>query len=164
MWGGGTRGSPITASEMCLFHKEFGWPKDAEIVDELRYFTKPASTTDFRSAANFNLFGCGRSGLAVCYQALVNSRAFDVVHRGITNFPENLPRSDAESASVVLMVEGHLQCQPARVSREVVVVAGTSWSPKVCDLALCHFGRPEDASESELRVPFEICLSRRDCM
>lgn len=164
MWGGGTRGSPITALEMYRFHKQVGWPSDNEISDELRYCTKPAPPETFQDTTGFNLFGCGRSGIAVCRQSLVNPLAFDVVHRGIVNFLDNLPRSEAESASIVLMVEGRLQGQSGEVCREVAVVAGTCWAPRVCDLALCHFGRAEDASDRELRAPFEICLSRRDSL
>lgn len=160
-WGGGNRGSPVTALELYRYNQEFGWPSDPEVFDRTAYHTDPDKVTDFGASSGFDLWGCGRSALAVCKHSLAHPLDFDMVHRGLTNFLDKVPKSLAESASIIVMVEGRLRGDGLRLSREVAAIVGTCWSPKVLDIAMCMFERPELACAGALHTPFEICFSRR---
>lgn len=161
VWGGGTRGSPISAAELAAHHKESGWPKDDQVFDESAFHIAPDSSIDFQASASFNLWGCSRSALGICWAALPRQADFDLVHKGLCNFIDFVPRKDAESGSLMVMVEGRLRADGATLGREIVVIAGTTWSPKVFDVALCQFDCSENERSLVLETPFLCCLSSR---
>lgn len=162
LWGGGTRGSPISALELYQHHQDFGWPSDAEVFAKTEFHTPPDHTIDFAGASDFDLWGCRRSALAVCKASLASRQDFDTAHKGMCNYLDKMPRAKAESAGVMVMVEGVLRPNARNLAREIVVIVGTSWSPKVFEVALCYFEREEAVTEAQLALPFDVCLSRRE--
>lgn len=60
----------------------------------------------------------------------------------------------------MLMMEGQLLGAGGK-SRVIVLVSGTSWSPKVSDLARCHFEDDADVSVGQLSFPFRCRLGSR---
>lgn len=161
IWGGGCRGCPVSALELCIYHNEHGWPRDAEVFDTTAFHATPDQSKDFRACAGFDLWGCHRSASTVCKRALARSVDYETVHRGLCDYLSRMPKDKAESSMVAIMVEGKPRSGGGRIAREIGIIAGTCWSPKVFDIALCHFGCVEDATSDVIALPFEFCLSHR---
>ena len=162
LWGGGSRACPVSAAELCRHYREFGWPSDEEVYSPNEFNIDQLCGVDFDSMEHASfLHGCGRSLPGVCEAEASSVPSFSLVHRGFTNFVESLPRSVSESGCVLLMLE----CQPTQlhgqIARQVYLVTGACWNPKVCDVARCYFEVEQKAWESPLTYPFDVCLARR---
>lgn len=140
---------------MCNFHGESGWPKDAEVAQENACHTPPKLRG--RILPQF----VGLLPLRLVW-APEGAHAPFALRQGLMNFLDTLPRVGAESGSVVMMVEGPLRSHQKQGYLELEVIAGTCWSPRPFDAALCCFGHTQDAFTTELLIPFEISWSRRD--
>lgn len=92
---------------------------------------------------------------------MTHAGAFEVTHKGLCNFLDHMPRSEADSATVMILVEGACRRNPEHRRMEIGVIAGTCWSPKVFDILLCHFEDATSQHVGDLCLPFECRLSRR---
>lgn len=161
MWGGGTKASPVSAMELYRFHKEIGWPSDADVYHSDKFHTKPEEVPELNDSRNFPLWGCAVCGSGVCQAQLEHPRDFALVHKGMCNYLESMSREAAESGNTMIMVQGTRRGAPSQVFRQVVIIAGVSWSPKFFDAVLCKFGDADHEQIAELPPSFECCIMRR---
>lgn len=137
VWGGGVSACPISAAELWRAHLEHGWPKDDEVYSASDFHVKCDGEADFSNCASFDLWGCTRSAFGVCRATLPHAKAWEMTHRGLCNFLEHMPRAAADAGDVLIMVEGELREVPGKCERQLAIIAGTCWSPKVFDLVRC---------------------------
>lgn len=161
IWGGGVKACPISAAELWQMHQEVGWPRDEEVYSAGAFHVNADLLMDVDAGSGFDLWGCPRSATAVCLATVANTEAFNLVHSGVCNYLEFLPRAAADNGDVMLLVEGTLKASPGSFSRDIIIVAGTCWSPRAFDLVRCRFGDDSHRAEAALRLPCTCCVDRR---
>lgn len=163
VWGGGTRASPISAKELFDYASSHPWPQDAEVYMPTEFHVKPAPQAELiEDSRSYSLWGCRRNPMAVCKERLqCPLQAWQLVHAGLCNCIDLAPRAQSESGGLMLMVSGSLRRDSNVVGRNLAIVVGTSWSPRVMDLAMCHFEQPEKETTSGDALPFVCIVSRR---
>lgn len=131
------------------------------MYDNTAFHAKEDESADFEDPADYQLWGCARTGLSICKLCVAHLKDFEVSHRGLTNFLEFLPRPEAANGIVMVIIEGALRNRPGMIGRELAIVSGVCWSPKVFEVALCEFSDTSLADGGNLPLPFECFLSRR---
>ena len=129
-WMGGCRACPISASDIVGHHQSHGWPKDEEIYQASKYSPAPATTIDWDRCKPYNLFGCSQSGKACCLNKFAEDPKFQLIHDGLCNYLETLPKSLSESGEVIVMIEGSLKRPPGALSRRLDQITNTIWNPR----------------------------------
>lgn len=161
MWGGGCRGSPVSATELRDYFVKNGWPKDSEIHSEKPSFVPPlANGIGFETSAGYDCHGCLRSGLGVCKEVVRQFPNFALAHAGLCNVLDFWPRDQTESGCMLLLVEGRLKASGA-LRRWPFLVSGTSWSPRVFECARLRFRNPADEHAERVELPCDVSLGRR---
>lgn len=160
LWAGGCRASPVSASELYNWHQRHGWPTDHEIYTK-KDARITASTMDFDQSSGFDCFGCLRGAHNICKTVLANTPGYDVAHNGMTNFLESLDRREAESGTVLVVLEGLDATDGSATRWTPFLITGTCWSPKVFEAALNHFVVEEHARAARLDFPVDVAISVR---
>lgn len=62
---------------------------------------------------------------------------------------------------VLLLIEGQPVSGEGAVDRVIFLVSGVTWSPKVCEVAMCAFERPTMANTSPMPMPARCVLQTR---
>lgn len=164
-WGGGSVATPITKEEMCKFVQKHSWPTDLELADKDKSETRvpPNETIDFEATKNYNLWGVGQWARNIQRESASDKRLFELVEKGVHNFLVHLGKDEADSGGVLLIVEGPAKAADKAKWRVPFFVTGTSYSPKVFDITMLEFGRPDDKFEDELALPCDLKVATRPC-
>jgi hypothetical protein len=162
LWASGCSASPVSASELCDYYRQYGWPSDKEVYETKKSRVSATDSIDWNESKDYNLYGCLRSAHNVCHADASGCANYTLVHTGLFNYLESLPKAEAESGTVMLLLEG-LQATDNMARRTVVSYTGTCWSPKVFEVAIHEFVEAEFACAEELRYPFDVVLTKRLC-
>lgn len=119
-------------------------------------------SADFAPSSGFCLWGTARAPRNVSAGTTRDPRKFALIEKGIQNFVDSLPRAEADSGEVMFMLDASAASHPRERLRLVALLTGTCYSPKVCDLTLCHFRDEGDASAATLPFPFHVRVARRN--
>lgn len=162
MWAGGLPATPCTPQELHGFHQEVGWPADEEVHHEKGAYMQPDTTTDFDQYSRYKCHGCLRSPLSVCRSSQRDPHKFSVIEVGLNNFIEHVGKTEAESGSIMILIQGVKAC--GSIGRFIGILSHMSWSPKAFDIAMCDFQQEQDESSAQLELPFMCALRRRKCI
>lgn len=161
LWGGGCRAAPVSASELCAHYRRYGWPSDQEVHKDKSAYVS-ASEEEWGALKSYDCFGCLRAAVNICKEDAARSRAFQLIHGGLTNYLESLPRHDSESGTILLVLEGRLKgSAPSPLRRWAYIVTGTCWSPRVFEATLNDFADASQACSEDLALPCDIRLAER---
>ena len=76
---------------------------------------------------------------------------FDLIERGVCNYLVSIGRQQADSGEVMLNLRGPLLDTTNVIHNLIVLVTGTTYSPKVCDVVACEFA--DTASVAAQPIP-----------
>ena len=165
IWGGGSASSPVSAVELWRHVKQHGMPSDDQVHGDTRCFIDADTTTvDWRTYSGFNLHGCLRGALGVCSRSIAACPAFSLIHDGLENYLDFLPRSLSCKGDILLVVEGKLKEPMGQIARRVFFITGTVWKPKVFDATLCDFVQDSDRTAPMLTLPCDVRIARRQSL
>lgn len=123
---------------------------------------KDGDCPDFAAAANYCLWGRLRLPKNVDPNSAASPAKFSLIEHGLHRFMASLPRSEADSAETMIMVEGAgLQAPAVGIVRAVAILSGTCYSPQVCDFAMCEFSETSGGGAEALTLPFCVRLRNR---
>ena len=163
-WGGGCKCGPVSPSELCAYYRECGWAPEAEIFKQNAFHVDDQCDVDWSLSAGIACHGCDRSAAGVCKKQIEDLPGFGIIHHSLTIYLEFVARDVAESGELAIVLEGCLLGSDApQLEREVCFVSGTSWNPKVFDIANCRFAEDVDRSAVDLTLPCDFVLLRRQC-
>lgn len=160
-WGGGCLACPVSAKELCEEFRAHGWPTDAEVHREKSEYVPRSDGVDWAASKHYDFAGCRRAAVNVCKAEAQGNTAFGLVHRGLCNFVEHMPRDLAEGGTTLFLVEGATMASPTAVKRYVCLLAGTCWSPVVFDVVEHHFIDTTQGTAMQLNLPCTVCVSSR---
>lgn len=163
MWAGGCRASPTSATELHKHYCSEGWPSHDEVHIRKLPYVSADSTVDWAASRGIDLFGCERMPLSICRKDMESAafEGFSLVHAGLCNVLESLPKAESQGGQVMFVAEGRLVATPHTICRWAFMVTGVCWSPKVFDATMQSFQDRALESAEELATPFDLCISRR---
>ena len=169
MWGGGDATTPITPEEIIAHHDREKWPAYDYVVDanQDQSFSPANDAVDFDKFKAMGLWGTGRWARNIP-RWIVDEHRFDIIASGIWNYMSLLPRDDADSGNVLLLVSGGPRCLPDfPVTHFAFLVTGMRYSPHVFDITNNCFKLDQHQhmalEELELQVPFDLKICERRC-
>lgn len=160
-WGGGCNATPISASELHEHYCNKGWPTHDEVHNAKPSYIQADPTVDWSASKGVDLFGCDRSPLGVCRKDLECTSGFSVVHAGLCNVLELIPKTEVHGGQVMLLAEGTKKAGDGETLRWAFMITGVCWSPKVFDATMLLFRNAALETASSLPVPFDLGISQR---
>ena len=164
IWGGGCTTCPVTKEELFDEVQRHGWPTDHEVVDPGgAQFKVPATTSiEFNISARFNLWGLSRAARNV--RTTDEERAkFAVIEKGIFSFLEHVGREQADRGDLLIMVVGDDLNTAGQSARQVAMVTGVTYNPKVFEVTQMVFAEEGSAATPDLTYPFKVYVANRPC-
>lgn len=165
-WGGGCQATPITKEEFTNFVNENGWPKNETIDDlqmtELKVAPDRSIEFDGEGVDQFNLWGLGRAARNPSREDVAPWATWEVIEKGVVHYIEHCGRKLSDSGTLMLMVQGNAK-NSRDITRSVVNVSGTIYSPKVFDVHMSPFVNDAHRIASPLPLPCDVRIGLRQC-
>lgn len=119
------------------------------------------TSIDLKRSKDFNLWGVTRAPRNITAESTGFPAKFRSLERGLQNLMDELTKQQADSGEVLFMIDGTALPPSTGPLRVVALLTGTSYSPKVCDLATCRFKEEGDATRALLDFPFDVRVALR---
>lgn len=164
-WGGGCSVAPITSDEFFRCQQEFGWPTDSEVFDPMSGQAPTPATRRVASLnyASIDLWSIGARPHNVYHKRMPSEMQHEVIGRGLNNCLLKMSKDIVDTSDVMLLIAGANLRDANETHRICVLVTGMCYSPRVFEVARCHFQLPEHEKQAELSLPSRCRIRSRAC-
>ena len=121
---------------------------------------------DFEWSKDEKIFAIGRQPKNIDPARLRDVPLHQFIEKGFMNFIEYVGKDVADTGEVLILVEGvplraHASSRFER-TREVALITGTIYSPKVCDFTVTYFDDVNCKFSRVLELPSDVKIRERD--
>lgn len=172
-WGGGSRRTAITPTELCKYIQHEEWPSIEQVYQGKQYRVSPTEAKHFDLAANstFNLWGCLRRPFNICREGLRLGVQAELLNLSLSNWCDGLGNDSANRGNVLVL----FKCELTADGPQGAPLAGGSWlwlvgiltgvcgNPRVTDWTMCKFDNEASGHMETLNFPCLVEVDTEEC-